>query len=154
MLRIVLIAASALVASSCIDVDGGAVEASWVLRTDQGFAISGCGCSDPKIDRVRFEVVAIDAAGAAGADVCAGRGDCVFACTRGTGATDFAIPPGRYGVAIVPLDADGQDLRMPGPGEKSVRTPERILRDVVAGQVTQIDALAIIATELLSCSTD
>lgn len=154
VLRLVLAAVWTLLASSCIEVDGGAVEVSWILRTDDGFAIDGCDCADPKIDRVRFEVVAIDADGVAQADACAGRGDCVFSCGRGTGATDFDIPPGRYGITIVPLDADGQDLRTPGASEKRVRTPERILRDVVNGQVTQLDALAIVANDARSCSLD
>jgi len=44
--------------SSCVPVDGGAVEASWTIRSEDGRAISSCGCTDPAIANVRLRVVA------------------------------------------------------------------------------------------------
>ena len=44
-------------AGGCVDIDGGAIEANWVLRTRDGRAIEGCGCADPPIARVRFFVM-------------------------------------------------------------------------------------------------
>src|SRR4051795_642476 len=84
--------------AACVQVDGGAVEVSWALQTFDGRTVSDCSCSDPQVSRVRIVVAMADAAGTLGADICAGKASCEFACARGTGATRFDIPPGRYAI--------------------------------------------------------
>ena len=129
-------------ASGCVQIDGGAIEASWVLRTFDGRAITGCACASPQIARVRFTAVAIDATGQAQADICAGRAGCEFSCASQRGATPFFVPAGRYAIAVAALTAEGH---IPAQGEASgeVRVPAPILRDVVYGQPTQLEAIAI-----------
>src|SRR6266850_103355 len=82
----------------CVQINGGAVEVSWVVHAN-GRAITDCSCAvaptadvgAPPIAGVRIEIVgqhgAID-----GARPCAGRAQCQFACQRQTGATPFDIP--------------------------------------------------------------
>jgi hypothetical protein len=135
-----------------VSIDGGAVEASWVVRTDDGRAITDCGCSDPQITSVRLRLEGASGA-VKGALPCEDRGACQFSCQRHTGATPFDIPPGFYLISLVPVDAAGQDLTMLAPGTQ-VQTPAPILREVVQGQPTQLDALALVGKCAASCSAN
>ena len=139
--------------SACVKVDGGAIEASWVLRTFDGRAIAGCGCSSPAIARVRFTAVAIDAAGQPGSDICAGQAGCEFSCASQRGATPFFVPAGRYAIAIAPVDSQGNVLPA-GDALGRVRVPAPILRDVVFGQPAQLEAVAIEAGCAEGCGGD
>jgi hypothetical protein len=147
--RIVFLTLAAA-AVSCVPIDGGAVEASWVLRTDDGRAITTCECADPLIAGVRLALV-----GASGAvkdsRPCEGRGSCQFSCQRHTGATPFDIPPGFYLISLTPVDAMGQDLALVQP-PRNVQTPAPVLREVVKGQPTQLDALALVGKCAPACS--
>lgn len=139
-------------AVACQDVRGGAVEVSWVLRT-QGRAVSGCGCSDPLIAQVRIELVGVAPATVAGSAPCADRPACTFACDRRTGATPLDIPPGQYLVSLAALGPGGEDLTRGGAGGARVGVPAPILRDVVWGQATQVGALQIEAGCGSACQT-
>jgi hypothetical protein len=137
------------VIAGCVQVDGGAVEIDWLVRARDGRAIASCGCADPAIQQVRFSLVPQTG----GADWCEGRAACTFSCERQTGATPFAVPPGRYALSIVPLDAHGQDLRIATTERPSVVTvPAPILRDVSYGQPTHLPALLINAGCAERCS--
>ncbi len=139
-------------AAGCVRVDGGAVEVSWVLQTFDGRAISGCSCSDPEVSRVRVVVAAVDATGTPGADVCAGKPSCEFACGRGTGATQFDIAPGRYAISLRPIGTDGKPLpAAPGGMAGGVSVPAPILRNVAFGQPTELDAFSIQASCATAC---
>jgi hypothetical protein len=147
--RIVFLAMAAA-AVSCVSIDGGAVEASWVVRTDDGRAITECSCSDPQIDRVRLQLVGASG-DVSGTLPCQGRSSCEFSCHRQTGATSFDIPPGFYLISLVPVDAAGQDLTALAP-PRHVQTPAPVLREVVKGQPTQLDALSIVGKCAPACS--
>jgi hypothetical protein len=148
--RIVFLTMAAA-AVSCVPIEGGAVEASWVVRTDDGRAITDCQCSDPPIAHVRLHLVGASGA-VKGALPCQDRGSCEFSCQRHTGATPFDIPPGFYLISLVPVDAAGQELSMPAANQ--IQTPAPILREVVKGQPTQLDALAIVGKCASSCSVN
>ena len=135
---------------SCVKVDGGAVVLTWVVRSTTGRAIAGCSCADPAIDHVHIAVV--DTATAA--DLCQGRKGCDFSCDAGTGATPFFLPAGSYAVSIRPSDASGQDLTQPGPGRTQVvDVPAPILRDIVFGQVAELETFQIVAACAPGCSS-
>jgi hypothetical protein len=134
-----------------VAVDGGAVEASWVLRSFDGRAISDCRCTEPEVSRVRLVVVPEAPDGTWGRDVCAGRAECEFPCRRQTGATPLDVPPGRYAISITALDASGRDLTGAEPGQGGVRVPAPILRDVVFGQPVLGDAFRIEAACAAAC---
>ncbi|HEY0713006.1 MAG TPA: hypothetical protein VGF45_10055 [Polyangia bacterium] len=138
----------------CVQIDGGAIEASWVLRTHDGRAIDGCGCADPAIARIRFAVTPNVSEGTpAVSDLCAGRADCEFACGSQRGATPFFVPAGRYAISVIVLGPDGAAVTT-GVGPGTVRVPAPILRDVVYGQPTQLEAVAIEASCAASCGGD
>jgi hypothetical protein len=136
----------------CVRTDGGSVEASWVLRTFDGRAISRCSCSDPEISRIRLVVAPVGPDGTVGADVCAGRSDCEFSCTNQGGATSFFVSPGSYAISVAPLGVEGEILAGEPPYGAGVRVPAPILRDVVFGRPTQVDAVAIESGCSASCN--
>jgi hypothetical protein len=141
-------------ALGCRHVDGGAVEASWVLVTSFGQGISDCSCTCPSIAKIRMELLPQDSK-AGGSDVCPSRGACEFSCSQGTGATQFDIPPGRYQVRLVPVGPDGADVTAGDAG--GCRAEGRAftkLFDVVAGQVTQLDVLELVAGCAPECGGD
>ncbi len=142
----VLLLAAALPVGACVSMDGGAVEASWVLRND-GMAIGSCNCADPAISEMRVAVVGED-----GQDRCAGRKTCTFSCGRQSGTTAFDIAPGRYAISLHPLDTSGNDLSVAAPGRATIGILPPITRDVVFGQITQVEAFEIKAGCAKTCS--
>ena len=152
MLRI-LVLAVAIAALSCVRIDGGAVEAAWVIRSADGQP-SDCRCAEPAIVAIRLDLV-----GASGSvkdsQPCQGRDQCRFACSFSRGATPFDIPPGSYLMSLVPLDAEGRDLSSPdSPGGGRITPPAPVLREVVNGQPTQLDVSAIVAACSSGCSAN
>ena len=148
LITLVLMAATFVPAPGCVEVDGGAIEASWVLRTFDGRAISGCDCANPEIARVRLVVHSAlpdPASGSEslGPDVCAGLPGCEFSCRSQRGATPFFLPTGRYAISVLPLGSQGEALVGAPSGMAGVRVPAPILRDVEFGRPTQLDAVAI-----------
>jgi hypothetical protein len=130
----------------CVQIDGGAVEVSWVVHAN-GRAITDCSCSDPEITRVRIKLVG-QGGGIDGTTPCAGRAQCEFGCQRQTGATPFDIPEThgdeKYAVSLVAVGPDGAEL-------PQVITPAPILRSVVRGQPTEVEALLLEAGCAQAC---
>jgi hypothetical protein len=152
--KIRVAALSCLLATGCVRIDGGAVEISWVVRSSDGRAITDCTCSDPPIARVRLELVGV------GGDIdgttpCAGRSECDFPCQRQTGSTPFEIKQGTagsdgrapvYEISVTALGEDGSEL------SGSVQTPAPILRSVVKGQPTEVEAFLLVTTCAVDCA--
>jgi hypothetical protein len=140
-------------AASCVDIDGGAVEASWIVGAEDGRAIRDCECADPAIKGVRFSLVGRAPDAVKGTRPCEGRAACEFSCQRHGGATPFDIPPGEYAISLTPLNGSGDDLTMTATTGKTVSRVTTIVRDVVEGQVTQLPAiLLVVPTCAASCS--
>jgi len=138
-------------ALACKHVDGGAVEASWVLVTTDGRGVSDCACTCPSIAKIRMELLPE----AGGGDACAGRAACEFFCGQQTGATQFDIPPGTYQVRLVPVGVDGADVTNGEAG--GCRAEGRAftkLYEVVTGRVTQLDALQLVVGCAAECGGD
>jgi hypothetical protein len=152
-IRIRLAVLCGLLAAGCVRIDGGAVEISWVVRSYDGRAITDCGCSDPEIARVQLNLVGV------GGDIdgtmpCAGRAECQFSCQRQTGSTPFEIPQGRagsdgiapqYQISVSALGTDGSPLA-------GVQSPAPILRTVVRGQPTEVEAFLLVTQCAADCS--
>jgi hypothetical protein len=135
-------------ALGCVSIDGGAVEASWVVVTHDGRTISDCGCTCPPVAKIRLRLEPT----AGGADPCAGRTSCQFSCNLQSGATRFDIPPGTYAISLVPVDADGNDITSgeagacgAGPGTAP------LVREVLKGRVTGLDAMIVLADCAAEC---
>ena len=138
---------------ACVKIDGGAVEISWVIRTDQGKAINDCGCADPAITTVRLVLQGSDVSGnpIAGATPCAGQAQCDFPCERQTGATAFDIPPTNgdekyYAISLVPVGPDGTEYT-----KAQVDRPASILREVVRGEPTEVGSTQLVAGCATAC---
>jgi hypothetical protein len=135
-------------ALGCVSIDGGAVEASWVLVTHDGRGIANCSCTCPPIAKIRLQLLPT----AGGADPCAGSAACQFACDRQSGTTHFDIPPGNYAISLVPVGADGNDITTGEAGTCSAGPGAApVVRDVVKGRVTGLDALVVLADCAADC---
>ena len=133
---------------SCVSIDGGAVEASWVMVTHDGRGISSCACACPPVAKIRLQLLPT----AGGADPCAGREACAFSCDRQSGATRFDIPPGNYAISLVPVGADGNDITNGEAGTCSAGAGAApVVRDVVKGRVTGLDAMIVLADCAADC---
>jgi hypothetical protein len=132
--------------TACVEIDGGAVEVSWVIRSKTGSAITDCGCAAPAIATVRLWLVRRGGANA-GDTPCAGQAQCDFPCPRQTGSTAFNIPETRgtetYEVSVRAVGVDGRELL-------EVMTPAPILREVVRGQPTEVESMQLVA----DCATE
>jgi len=127
-------------ALGCVSIDGGAVEASWVVATHDGRGIADCACTCPTVAKIRLQLMPV----AGGADPCAGRTSCMFACNRQTGATRFDIPPGTYAMSLVPVGEDGNDITQGEAGSCQAFSPVApLIRDVIKGRATQLDAITV-----------
>jgi hypothetical protein len=146
MKPIAAIMSLACLSTACVEINGGAVEISWVIRSEAGSAITDCGCASPSIAKVRLVLTGVGGA-VDGQKPCEGKAQCDFACARQTGATPFNIPEThgseRYDVSIVALGADDGPLLQ-------VQAPAPILREVVRGQPTEVDSMQLVA----GCATE
>jgi hypothetical protein len=137
-----------LLVSACVKIDGGAVEISWVVIAPDGRGITDCSCADPAIAKVRLSLLGIGG-DIDGVDACAGQAQRDFPCQRQTGSTPFDIKPTQngemYSVSVAALGADGSPLTQ-------VATPAPILRQVVYGQPTEVEAFALVASCAAACN--
>lgn len=113
----------------CIEIEGGAVEARWVLRTPSGNAVT-CQDERARIDWVRFVL----SPRPEGADPCFDDERCAFSCERGVGTTPFFIPEGEYAISLQPLDVDQNPLSE----QDGVSVPAPLIRQVRTGQSTSL----------------
>jgi hypothetical protein len=135
----------------CKHVDGGAVEASWVLATSDGRGISDCSCACPPISQIRMTIVPAKG----GADACSANSGCVFPCGEQTGATQFDITPGLYQISLTPVGPGGADAGGSDAGSCQAQTTSFTkLYQVVQGQVTQLDALQLVVGCEPACGGD
>lgn len=148
-LPLLAMAALASIIPACVQINGGAVEVSWlVVQSGTGGAITDCGCADPPIAKVRLVLVR-NGGPLDGATPCAGKAQCDFPCQNQTGATAFDIPPTgngeSYEAKLVAVGTDGSEL-------PDILTPASTLLQVVNGQPTEAGAFALTAPCALACS--
>jgi hypothetical protein len=134
---------------ACVKIDGGAVEISWVVRSTVGAAITDCTCADPPIASVRLLLVG-RMGSVEGTTPCADQARCDFPCQKQTGSTAFDIEPTegveRYEISVVAVGLDGQPIPL-----ETVMTPAPILREVVRGQPTEVEAFQLVAPCRAAC---
>jgi hypothetical protein len=143
---------AALITGGCVKIDGGAVEVSWVVRSESGSAITDCGCADPPIDKVRLRLVKVrladTGASVEGNNLCEGEAQCAFPCQRQTGSTAFDIEPTKAGESYaISVEAVGVDNNV----LEGVMSPAPILRAVVSGQPTEVEAFQLVAPCRTEC---
>jgi hypothetical protein len=137
----------AALGAGCVKIDGGAVEVSWVVRSDTGAAITDCGCASPAIATVRLVLVLDQGGMPTSYRPCDGQAQCDFPCPRQTGSTAFDIRPTQpdesYEISVIGVDSTGTPI----PGVQSAL----ILRSVVTGQPTQTEAFELVAQCSAAC---
>jgi len=142
-----LLLSLSFLSAACVEIDGGAVEISWVIRSETGSAITDCGCASPSIATVRLKLTGV---GGTIEDYqpCAGNAHCDFPCGRQTGSTPFNIKEThgdeRYQVSIAAVGTDGTELLQ-------VMTPAPILREDARGQPTEVESMQLVALCATEC---
>ena len=135
--------------AGCVKIDGGAVEVSWVVRSETGAAINDCGCADPPIDAVHLVLVLDQGGMPTSYRPCDGQAQCDFPCPRQTGSTAFDIRPTQpdesYEISVIALDSTGTPIT-------TVLSPAPILRSVVTGQPTETEAFELVARCSTACT--
>ncbi len=133
-----VLVAVAWMTQACVQVDGGAVELSWTLRTFEGNANT---CLKSGVEMVRVCWIPLDVDGGSGLQVCRRGQFREFPCDSSRGVTRFELPPGRNMLFLEPVCAGGvvaQNFQVPAP----------IVRDVEKGGVVTLDQLLIVATDV------
>jgi hypothetical protein len=131
-----------LTSVACVEVNGGAVELSWSVRTFDGVRIED-NCDDDRrnvhLDKIRLAWKAVGDGGD-GAGLEPDDWD-DFPCKDRRGITKFSIPAGRHLLWIVPLCPGG------APSTGNYQVPPPIVRTIDEGTVTTLDALLVVADE-------
>lgn len=130
---------------ACVEIDGGAAEFSWSIRSPDGRA-SSCDLRLPDGGADRPDILSVQLCWEAAPEgvspslLCNPDRRAVFECSLSRGATDFVVDEGRTAFWIEPLCADGEPLQ-----RDLVEVPAPIVRDVSKGQVVTLDALLVVA---------
>lgn len=122
---------------SCVDVEGGAVELAWTLRTFDGS--TRVSCAEARIAEVRVCWQPLDESVTAPA--CVAGQYRAFPCEAERGVSRFEIPPGSTQFWVEPVCEDGAPA-----AERTFQVPRPIGRQVQDGKVAALDALLIVAS--------
>jgi hypothetical protein len=127
-----------MAASGCIEIDGGAVELSWSLRSFDGEPVDSC--TDARIERVRICWQSV-------ADGASTTGACdasqAFPCEEENGVSGFEIAPGATAFWAEPICVDGEPA-----DPDTYQVPPPIVRSVEEGQIVTLNSLLIVVTPL------
>ena len=126
-------------ASACIEIEGGAVELSWSLRSFDGERVDSC--ADARIEEVRICWQAVEEGPSTG--VC--QGSQSFPCGEENGVSGFEIAPGRAAFWIEPICLDGSPADL-----GSYQVPPPIVRTVEDGKIVTLNSLLIVVTPFRS----
>ena len=134
-----MLAASA----GCIEIEGGAVELSWSLRSFDGDRVDQCASA--RIDEVRVCWEAV--ADGTSTGICEGSQS--FPCGEENGVSGFEIDPGATAFWIEPICVDGSPAE---PG--SYEVPPPIVRTVEEGNIVTLNSLLIEVAPFASSCPD
>lgn len=118
---------------TCVQIDGGAVELYWSIRSFDGTALE---CPDVGLAEVQLCWEPVGDAGVV--QVCSPERSATFPCADLHGVTTFQIPDGPTAMWIRPLCPGTQ------PPPRYV-VPAAIVRDISHGEVAILNALLIVA---------
>lgn len=121
-------------ASGCIEIDGGAVELSWSLRSFDGDRVDAC--AKARMDQVRICWEAVE-----GTVTATCESSEAFPCDEENGVSGFEIAPGSTAFWVEPICRDGATA---DPGTYQVPPP--ILRTVEDGKIVTLNSLLIVVS--------
>lgn len=124
--------------SACIEIDGGAAELSWSLRSQEGASIEAC--ADVRIRDVRlcWEPLA-DGSVLGGGEECRSSQSRDFPCGESSGITAFNLDPGPTAFWVEPVCLDGESA-----GAGTYQVPPPIVRNVEEGQIVSLNSLLLV----------
>jgi hypothetical protein len=132
------LAVLAALATGCIEIDGGAVELSWSLRSFDGERLDSC--AKALIDNVRVCWEPVDGAGTITGECNASQ---TFPCSEENGVSGFEIDPGSTAFWALPICRDGGVA-----DEGTYQVPPPIVRSVEDGKIVTLNSLLIVVTPL------
>ncbi len=135
----VIVLALAAASSACIEIDGGAVELSWSLRSFDGERVDSC--AKARVDKVR--ICWQDVEGGTSTGVCEGSQS--FPCGEENGVSGFEIAPGSTSFWIEPICVDGSPADV-----GSYQVPPPIVRTIEDGKIVTLNSLLIVVTPFAS----
>lgn len=120
-------------AGACVEVNGGAVELSWSLRT---FEDTTTSCAQANVNEIRL--IWEDASDSPdGGNRPGTHAD--FDCVENRGVTGFDVPEGDQLLRVQPICEDGNPAT-----EHTYEVPPPILRQVRAGEVVTLNSLLVV----------
>ena len=124
----------------CAGIDGGAIEASWDVRTVDG---NDTQCGDAGVSRVQlwWRIERDDGAITV-------RNES-FPCKDERGVTGFDLPPGPAELWLEPVCADGV-----APLEGTYEGPTPIVRTITQGEVITLDTQLLQVTSTRDCAPE
>lgn len=132
---LVLVLALAAGSAACIEVEGGAVELSWSLRSFDGERVDNC--DDARVEEVRVCWQAVEDGTSTG--VCEGSQS--FPCGEENGISGFEIAPGSTAFWVEPICVDGSPA-----ATGSYQVPPPIVRTVADGKIVTLNSQLIVVT--------
>jgi hypothetical protein len=141
VIKAVSIVIGVSLASSCVPVDGGAVELAWEVRSRGPY---GCVREEngSVVDRISDVSLCVRACAVVADGECVGDTECPvrsWPCEGLRGTTTFEIVAGRKELWI--------EVKCPDGSPANVIVPEPIVRDIADGEVTQLNALLIVVPD-------
>ena len=136
--RFVIALAVAAACAGCIEIDGGAVELSWSLRSFDGDEVDPDPCNMARVDEVRVCWQSVED-GAATTGVCESSES--FPCAEENGVSGFEIDPGSTAFWIEPICRDGDTADV-----GTYQVPPPIVRTVAEGRIVTLNSLLIVVT--------
>ncbi len=141
-------------APGCLQIDGGAIELSWVVYCAAGHtpgsSTSSCSCCDRASRLASVQLVVTPLGDGGAGDVCTGQSSCRFSAGRQSGNTAFFVPPGDYDISVLPLDASGAVLGgaacLPSGdagAEPCWQTPAPLRRTVIKGEIVSLGSFLL-----------
>jgi hypothetical protein len=130
----------AFASPGCIEIDGGAVELSWSLRSFDGDAVDGCGMADIQEVRLCWEHLP-DGSVSVGGGSCRSGARRTFPCSEYSGITGFQLDPGATAFWIEPVCDDGE----PADAE-TYQVPPPIVRNVEEGKIVSLNSLLLVVS--------
>jgi len=134
----ILCAVIAIASSGCIEVDGGAVELSWSLRSFDGEPVDSCGKA--LMDEVRICWEPVSGEGTLTGECDASQ---TFPCSEENGVSGFEIDPGSTAFWVQPICRDGAPAEV-----DTFQVPPPIVRSVEDGKIVTLNSLLIVVTPI------
>jgi hypothetical protein len=124
---------------ACTEINGGAVELSWSLRSFDGASVARC--RDVSIEQVRLCWEPVAGGSTSAGETCRAALSWTFPCDESSGVTGFDLPPGSTAFWILPVCTDGD------PADAGTyEVPPPIVRTVEDGKIVSLNSLLLVVS--------